>query len=65
MKNNEGQRESRKKDKMERELKQSKADLDAKNNEIKSMNSHISRLKEESSKFEQQLREQRVRNKQT
>ena len=47
MRSNEAQRESRKKDKLERELKQSKADLDAKNSEIKSLTAQIEKHKAE------------------
>ena len=60
MRNNEAQRESRKRDKMDREMKQTKADLDAKNSEIKTMQTQIQRFKEDIGKLEQQLKEQRV-----
>lgn len=60
MRNNEAQREARKRDKMEREMKQTKADLDAKSSEIKTMQTQIQKYKEEINKLEQQLREQRV-----
>jgi len=62
MRNNEAQRESRKRDKMEREMKQTKADLDAKQSEIKTMGIQIQRYKEDITKMEQQLKEQRVGN---
>jgi len=45
---------------MERELKQAKADLDAKTGDIKNMQNQIGRYKEDIGKLEQQLREQRV-----
>lgn len=45
---------------MERELKQTKAELDAKNSEIKSMRSTMERYNQDMSKLEQQLKEQRV-----
>ena len=61
MRSNEAQRESRKKDKLERELKQSKADLDAKNSEIKSLTTQIEKHKAENQRLEQSLKEQRVR----
>lgn len=60
MRNNEAQRETRKKDKMERELKQCKSDLENKNGEIKSMQVQIERYKQDMVKLEQQLKEQRV-----
>ncbi|KAK3094779.1 hypothetical protein FSP39_006145 [Pinctada imbricata] len=65
MKNNEAQRESRKKDKMERELKQAKADLDAKTGEIKNMQSQMGRYKEDISKLEQSMKEQKILNERT
>jgi predicted nucleic acid-binding Zn-ribbon protein len=46
---------------MERELKQTKAELDAKNSEIKTMRSTMERYNQDMSKLEQQLKEQRVR----
>jgi predicted nucleic acid-binding Zn-ribbon protein len=45
---------------MERELKQTKAELDAKNSEIKTMRSTMDRYNQDMSKLEQQLKEQRV-----
>ncbi|XP_076437561.1 cilia- and flagella-associated protein 58-like [Babylonia areolata] len=62
VRSNEAQRESRKKDKLERELKQSKADLDAKNSEIKSLTSQIDKHKADNQRLEQQLKEQKVLN---
>ncbi|KAK3589418.1 hypothetical protein CHS0354_020747 [Potamilus streckersoni] len=62
MKNNEAQREARKRDKMDRELKQSKADLDTKSLDIKTMQTQIARYKEDITKLEQQLKEQRILN---
>ena len=62
MRSNEAQRESRKKDKLERELKQSKADLDAKNSEIKALNQTMEKLKGTNASLEQNLKEQRVSN---
>lgn len=61
MRNNEAQRESRRRDKMEKELKQAKADLEGKTNEIKNLGSAIERYKADVAKLEQQLKEQRVR----
>lgn len=60
VKNNEAQRESRKKDKMERELKQAKADLDAKTGEIKNLQGRVENYKSDISKLEQQMKEQKV-----
>ncbi|XP_046376534.1 cilia- and flagella-associated protein 58-like [Haliotis rufescens] len=62
VRNNEAQREARKKDKLERELKQTKADLDGKASEIKGMAGQIERFKQDISKLEMQLKEQRVFN---
>ncbi|XP_071090253.1 cilia- and flagella-associated protein 58-like [Haliotis cracherodii] len=62
VRNNEAQREARKKDKLERELKQTKADLDGKASEIKAMTGQIERFKQDISKLEMQLKEQRVFN---
>jgi len=61
MRNNEAQRETRKRDKMDREMKQTKAELEAKASEIKTMQTQIQRYKEDIGKLEQQLKEQRVR----
>ncbi|KAK0049011.1 cilia- and flagella-associated protein 58-like [Biomphalaria glabrata] len=60
MRNNEAQREGRKRDKLERDLTQAKADLDSKNSEIKKMQSQIEHYKEEKDILDQQLKEQRV-----
>ena len=60
MRNNEAQRETRKRDKMDREMKQTKAELEAKASEIKTMQTQIQRYKEDIGKLEQQLKEQRV-----
>lgn len=62
VRNNEAQRETRKRDKMDREMKQTKADLDSKNSEIKAMQTQIQRYKEDITKLEQQLKEQRILN---
>ncbi|KAK7469781.1 hypothetical protein BaRGS_00036208 [Batillaria attramentaria] len=62
VRSNEAQREGRKKDKLERELKQSKADLDAKSSEIKTMSAQIEKFKQDITRLEQQLKEQRVLN---
>ena len=60
MRSNEAQREGRKKDKLERELRQAKADLDTKITETKTLAGQIERYKQDISKTEQQLKEQRV-----
>ena len=60
VRSNEVQRESRKKDKLERELKQSRAELDTKSSEIKTMQTSIDRYKQDITKLETQLKEQRV-----
>ncbi|XP_064600239.1 cilia- and flagella-associated protein 58-like [Liolophura sinensis] len=62
VRNNEAQRENRKRDKMERELKQTKAELDARSSEIKTMQVQIERYKQDHSKLDQQLKEQRILN---
>ena len=61
VRNNEAQREARKRDKMERDLTQAKAELDARNSDIKNTQAQIDRYKAEKDKLDQQLREQRVR----
>jgi len=60
MKQNEIQRETRKKDKMERELNNEKKEVDAKMGEIKSLQSQLQRCKDDNIRMEQQLKEQRV-----
>lgn len=45
---------------MEKELKQAKADLEAKSNEVKNLGGAIERYKADVNKLEQQLKEQRV-----
>ena len=52
MKNNEAQREARKKDKLERELRQTKTDLDAKLGEIRDLQQKIEQYTAEKSKLE-------------
>ena len=60
VRSNEAQRESRKKDKMERELRLGKAELDNKASEIRTLQGQIDRYKQDMAKIEQQLKEQRV-----
>ena len=55
------QREGRKKDKLERELRQARADLDTKTSDIKNMTVQNDRYKAEIQKTEAQLKEQKVR----
>ncbi|XP_006630821.2 cilia- and flagella-associated protein 58 [Lepisosteus oculatus] len=59
---NECSRETRRKEKLEKEVKQLQADLDAKQSEIKSLNLQSQWSKEEQQKLEQQLREQKILN---
>ena len=60
MKSNEVQREGRKKDKLERELRQARAELDQKTSDIKNMTTQNERYKTEIQKTESQLKEQKV-----
>ena len=60
MKQSEVQRETRKKDKMERELANEKKEVDNKVGEIKSLQSQLQRCKDDNIRMEQQLKEQRV-----
>ena len=61
MKQNEISRESRKKDKAEREINSHKKELENKHNEIKNLHSQLQRGKDDYSRLELQLKEQRVR----
>lgn len=60
MKNNEAQRESRKKEKMERELKTAKTELESKGGELKTKQNQLQKALDDISRLEQQLKEQRV-----
>ncbi|XP_002733915.1 cilia- and flagella-associated protein 58-like [Saccoglossus kowalevskii] len=60
VRSNEAQRESRRKDKLERELKQSKAEQETKASEIKTMSTQLGKYKEDVSKLETQLKENRI-----
>lgn len=60
LRQNEASRESRKKEKMERELKQLHVDLENKVAEMKIMQQGMQKNKEELQKLEQQLKEQKV-----
>lgn len=60
MRQNEASRETRKKEKMERELKQLQNELEFKVADIKTMQQGLNKNKEELLKCEQQLKEQKV-----
>ena len=60
VRSNEAQREARKKEKIEKELKQAKNDLEAKTAELKTKQGNLQRAQEDIGKLEQQLKEQRV-----
>ena len=60
MRSNEAQREARKKEKIEKELKQAKNDLETRTAELKTKASNLQRAQEDITKLEQQLKEQRV-----
>merc|ERR1712136_312394 len=60
VKQNEIQRESRKKEKMERELTNGKKDLENKAGEIKTLASGLQRAKDDNTMLEKQLKEQRI-----
>ncbi|XP_048360877.1 cilia- and flagella-associated protein 58 isoform X2 [Sphaerodactylus townsendi] len=62
LRQNEASRESRKKEKIERELKQLHLDLDNKMNEMKAMQQGLNKNKEELLRLEQQLKEQKILN---
>uniref|UniRef100_A0A2K6SGQ3 Cilia and flagella associated protein 58 n=1 Tax=Saimiri boliviensis boliviensis TaxID=39432 RepID=A0A2K6SGQ3_SAIBB len=59
---NEASREFRKKEKLEKELKQIQADMDARQTEIKALQQYVQKSKEELQKLEQQLKEQKILN---
>ncbi|NWX19361.1 CFA58 protein, partial [Aegotheles bennettii] len=59
---NEASREARKKEKMEKELKNLLVEMDNKQDEIKNLQQHIHRNKEEQLKMEQHLKEQKILN---
>ncbi|XP_026560435.1 cilia- and flagella-associated protein 58 [Pseudonaja textilis] len=62
MRQNEASRETRKKEKMERELKQLQNELEFKIADIKTMQQGLNKSKEELLKCEQQLKEQKILN---
>ncbi|KFP23839.1 Coiled-coil domain-containing protein 147, partial [Colius striatus] len=59
---NEASREARKKEKMEKELKNLLAEMGNKQAEIKNLQEHIQRTKEEQVKMEQHLKDQKILN---
>ena len=61
MRQNECSRETRRKEKLEKEMKQMHSDLEAKQGDIKVLSQQGQRSKEEQQRLEQQLREQKVR----
>lgn len=60
VRSNEAQRETRKKEKIEKELKQAKSDLETRTAELKTKAGNLQRAQEDITKLEQQLKEQRV-----
>ncbi|CAH1259244.1 CFAP58 [Branchiostoma lanceolatum] len=62
MRTNEAQREQRKKEKMERELKNSRQELETKQKDMQTKEQQLQRNKEDLTRFEQQLKEQRIQN---
>lgn len=61
VRSNEAQRETRRKEKLDRELKHSKGELEQKTGEIKSMQSQAQRYRDDIARLETQLKEQKVR----
>nr|XP_031538693.1 cilia- and flagella-associated protein 58 [Vicugna pacos] len=59
---NEASRETRKKEKLEKELKQIQTDMDTRQTEIKALQQYVQKSKEELQKLEQQLKEQKILN---
>ncbi|ERE78908.1 coiled-coil domain-containing protein [Cricetulus griseus] len=59
---NEASRESRKKEKLEKELKQIQTDMDSRQSEIKALQQYMQKSKEELQRLEQQLKEQKILN---
>ncbi|XP_072280404.1 cilia- and flagella-associated protein 58 [Pyxicephalus adspersus] len=59
---NEAAREARKKEKLEKDLKNVQSDLDSKQSEIKSLQQTLQKNKEELQKLEQQLKETKILN---
>ncbi|GAB5578766.1 cilia- and flagella-associated protein 58 isoform X3 [Prionailurus iriomotensis] len=59
---NEASRESRKKEKLEKELRQIQTDMDTRQTEIRALQQYVQKSKEELQKLEQQLKEQKILN---
>ncbi|CAM4476877.1 unnamed protein product [Leuciscus chuanchicus] len=62
---NEAQRETRRKEKLEKEVKQLQTDLESKQSEIKSLTQQSQRLQDDQQKLEQQLQENKIINEKT
>ena len=60
VKDNEAQREARRKDKLERDLRQAKSDLDAKSGEARQLQAQIEKYKADIQRTEQSLKEAKV-----
>lgn len=61
----EAQREARKRDRLERELKESKAQVEQKAIEFKNLQQNFEKAKQEAVKFETQLKEQKMQHEKT
>ncbi|KAJ1067258.1 hypothetical protein K5549_021235, partial [Capra hircus] len=59
---NEASRETRKKEKLEKELRQIQTDMDSRQTEIKALQQYVQKSKEELQRLEQQLKEQKILN---
>ncbi|KAM4852432.1 cilia- and flagella-associated protein 58 [Thomomys bottae] len=59
---NEASRETRKKEKLEKELKQLQVDMDTRQTEIRALQQYVQKSKEELQRLEQQLKEQKILN---
>ncbi|XP_046510514.1 cilia- and flagella-associated protein 58 isoform X3 [Equus quagga] len=59
---NEASRESRKKEKLEKELRQIQTDMDSRQTEIRALQQYVQKSKEELQRLEQQLKEQKILN---
>ena len=65
VRSNEAQRETRRKEKLDRELKQSKLELEQKAGDIKTMQMQAQRYKDDIGRLETQLKEQKVKEEST
>lgn len=61
IKNNEAQREARKKEKLERDLRMARTELDNKHAEVKTLHGQIDRYKQDINKTESTVKEQKVK----